>query len=71
MDKIILPLPVGTYTIEASLAGFKTEVRSGITLEVGRSYRIDFQLAIGQIADRVEITAASPILRTESPESAR
>ena len=67
-DYSLVLLPVGTYTIEASLAGFKTEVRSGITLEVGRSYRIDFQLAIGQIADRVEITAASPILRTESPE---
>jgi hypothetical protein len=67
-DYSLVRLPVGTYTIEASLTGFKTEVRSGITVEVGRTYRIDFQLAVGQIADRVEITAQAPILRTEAPE---
>src|SRR5262249_52238954 len=67
-DYSLVRLPVGTYTIEASLAGFKTEVRRGITVEVGRIYRIDFELALGQIAERVEITAETPILRTEAPE---
>ena len=37
-------------------------------VEVGRTYRIDFQLTVGQIADRVEITSEAPILKTETPE---
>jgi hypothetical protein len=35
-------LPVGTYDLEASLQGFKTEARKGITVTVGTSFRAEF-----------------------------
>src|SRR5262245_25712262 len=33
------------YQVRVVMAGFKTEVRSGLRLEVGRTYRMDFELA--------------------------
>src|ERR1044072_7913326 len=35
-DYTVINLPVGGYEIRASTTGFKTEVRTGITLEVGQ-----------------------------------
>jgi hypothetical protein len=59
------------YRLEASMPGFKTEVRSGLKLEVGRTYRQDFKLDVGAPADRVEVLANAPILKTETPELAQ
>src|ERR1700733_7396305 len=41
-------LPIGSYEIEASKAGFQNSIRSGITLSVGSSPVIDLPLAVGQ-----------------------
>ena len=37
-------LPVGSYEVAATLAGFQTTTRSGITLTVGRNAVVDFVL---------------------------
>src|SRR5579862_9148168 len=39
-------LPVGTYDLEASLSGFRTEVRKGITVSVGASVAVDLTLSV-------------------------
>jgi len=67
-DYTLVSLPVDTYEIRASLPGFKTEVRTGVKLEIGRTYRIDFRLTIGEIAQTVEVNAQAPMLKTETPE---
>jgi outer membrane receptor protein involved in Fe transport len=67
-DYTISNLPVGTYEMQVSIPGFRTEVRTGITLEVGRTYRFDFALTISQVAERTEVVAEAPVLKTESPE---
>lgn len=67
-DYTLPNLPVGPYELQASGTGFRTEVRTGITLEVGRTYRIDFTLAVSQVAERIEVTAEAPLLTTEKPE---
>jgi len=64
----ISSLPVGTYELRVSMAGFKTEARTGITLEVGRTYRIDVPLTVGNVTETLEITSAAPVLKTETPE---
>src|SRR2546428_1001478 len=53
-------LTLGDYEVEAQLPGFQTEVRSGITLTVGRSAVVNFSLKIGQGSDKVTITAEAP-----------
>ena len=58
-------LEVGAYEVTCSAAGFKTEVRRGIVLELQQKLRLDFQMQIGQQAEMIEVTGAAPVLRTE------
>ena len=58
-------LDVGDYEVTCALPGFKTETRRGVALELEQKLRLDFQLQIGQQADKVEVTAAAPLLLTE------
>jgi hypothetical protein len=59
-------LPVGNYTVEAELQGFKKVSLGPFKLEVNQIARLDVKLEIGNTAQTVEITAAAPILQTES-----
>src|SRR5215475_13932461 len=59
-------LPPGTYTVSAALPGFKTNLRSGITLLVDQTARIDFTLEIGEVSEKVEVTGDAPLINTES-----
>src|SRR5262245_7692914 len=46
----ILPnLPVGPYRIEVSLAGFRTFVQTGITLELNATRVVNAVLEVGQV----------------------
>ncbi|PYS03351.1 MAG: hypothetical protein DMG16_05960 [Acidobacteria bacterium] len=57
-------LIVGSYEVEAQLPGFQTEVRSGITLSVGRNAVVNFALTVGQLSDKVTITAEAPLVES-------
>src|SRR6266581_4494407 len=57
-------LTLGNYEVEAQLPGFQTEVRSGITLTVGRSAVVNFSLKVGQVSDKVTITAEAPLVES-------
>lgn len=59
-------LPAGIYTVEAELQGFKKLTLGPFKLEVNQIARMDIKLEIGSTAETVEITAAAPILQTES-----
>ena len=56
----------GQYEVTIEAPGFRREVRSGIVLQVRDKLRIDFQLQLGQLSDNVEVTAAAPLLQSES-----
>src|ERR1700757_1613480 len=43
-------LDVGDYEVTCTAPAFRTEARSGITLELEQKLRLDFQLQIGQQA---------------------
>src|SRR5713101_9445784 len=55
-------LPVGKYEVQGQQSGFQTEIRSGITLTVGRVEVINLALKVGQISDKVTITAEAPLV---------
>ena len=61
-------LPVGAYTVQASSAGFKTVVHTGIVLAVGGSVIVDFSLPVGQITQTVTVEADVSRVETESSE---
>ncbi|MBV9745216.1 MAG: TonB-dependent receptor, partial [Acidobacteriia bacterium] len=61
-------LPEGTYDVSVTSAGFKKYVRSGITVEVAGTVRIDATLEVGAATESVTVEAAAPLLKTESGE---
>jgi hypothetical protein len=56
----ITSVPAGSYEVSAAIAGFKTEVRSGINVTVGSDVAVNFALTVGAISEKVEVTAEAP-----------
>ena len=54
----------GNYEVQAQVAGFQTEVRSGITLSVGREAVVNFTLQVGDVTQSVEVTGEAPMVNT-------
>lgn len=59
-------LPVGTYEVAASVAGFKKAVRTGLTLNVADRLAVEFRLEVGQVSETVSVTAEAPLIKTET-----
>ena len=51
-------LPVGHYLVTAEETGFKTALRSDVTLNVDQIQRVDLQLEAGNLSETVEVKAA-------------
>jgi hypothetical protein len=56
----------GAYRIVTSAQGFTTQVRNGITLEVGAEQVLNFTMQVGQTTERVEVTGAAPTVQLAS-----
>ncbi len=57
-------LPIGSYELQVSKAGFQTSLRTGITLTVGSAPVIDLQLAVGQATQTVTVSAEASQVET-------
>jgi hypothetical protein len=64
----IVQLPAGMYQLSVSSSGFKQYLRTGITVMVAQTLRIDVKLEVGNISETVEVNADAPLLKTESGE---
>ncbi|MCX6619636.1 MAG: TonB-dependent receptor [Acidobacteria bacterium] len=58
-------LEIGSYDITVEMPGFKTETKKNIALQVNDKARVDFQLAVGQASEHVEVTAEAALLKTD------
>jgi hypothetical protein len=63
-----IALKPSDYVIVAELAGFKREVRRGVTLQVNQAAQVDFRMQVGQVSEVVEVTEAAPLMNTQSAE---
>ena len=59
-------LTLGSYEIQAELMGFRTAIRSGITLTVGQEAVVDLTLQVGEISERVVVTGEAALVSTTS-----
>src|SRR5213594_2145626 len=59
-------LPVGGYEVRVELPGFRTEVRSGLTLTVTQEAVVNFTLQAGAVDQTVVVTEDAPIVNTTS-----
>jgi hypothetical protein len=63
----VLPnLPLGPYRLEAALPGFRTFVQTGIVLQVNSSPVVNVTLEVGQINERIEVSANAALVETRS-----
>jgi hypothetical protein len=65
---VIPNLPVGGYELRASQPGFRSWTRSNIALSSADNIRVDVVLDVGQVSERVQVTAEAPTLKTESTD---
>jgi len=61
-------LPAGSYQLTTTVQGFKQYVRTGITVQVAQTIRINIPLEVGSITETVTVNADAPLLQTESGE---
>jgi hypothetical protein len=64
----ILRLPVGTYTAEATAAGFEKTAYPPFTLVLNQTGRLNFQMKVGKVSETVEVTGSAPVLQTQDAQ---
>jgi outer membrane receptor protein involved in Fe transport len=57
-------LPVGLYSVEIEAQGFKSATASDLNIEVARTVVENFQLEIGALEQKVNVTADAPVIET-------
>ena len=58
----------GTYTLSASLQGFKTFSQTGIPLTAGNILRVNASLEIGDLTESVTVTSEAALLKTDKAD---
>ncbi|HEX9119278.1 MAG TPA: carboxypeptidase regulatory-like domain-containing protein, partial [Terriglobales bacterium] len=61
-DYVIALLPPGNYDVRVQAQGFTTALQKNVSLLVGRSVSLDFQLKPGAANEVVEVTSEPPIV---------
>ena len=59
---------IGTYVVTAEKPGFSVALADSIQVTVGTRQRVDLTLQIGQLTERVEVTAATTRLETDTSQ---
>jgi len=59
-------LPPGTYSITYELPGFKTIVREGIIVEVGKTATVNMAMEVATLAETVTVTGESPVVDVQN-----
>ncbi len=57
-------LVAGFYSVTAESTGFKKFVREGVQVRVGDRVELNIEMAIGDVAEQVEVKATTPLLAT-------
>src|SRR5437899_6159134 len=60
------PLKIGSYKVTASFQGFQTTTQTNIPVNVGSDVVINLELKPGAVTQTVEVSAAPPVLETQS-----
>src|ERR1051326_8991063 len=56
-DYVFAEMNIGTYSVTGELPGFKKVIVTGLQLDVDQRLRADLTLQVGEINDKVEVTA--------------
>lgn len=59
-------LQPGSYRVTVEAEGFSRSIQENVTLQMAREQRVDIDLTPGLVTETVEVTAAPPLLETET-----
>jgi len=60
-------LPPGIYMVTVTAPSFQTFTRDEIRVEIGHSVHLDFQMKIGSVATKVEVSGTASVLEPSNP----
>src|SRR5688572_3230870 len=58
----------GAYLVTSEKTGFSMALMDNVQVQVGARLRTDLQMAIGQVTEKVEVAATSPLIETDSSQ---
>ena len=58
----------GRYVVTAEKSGFAIALVDNVQVQVGARLRVDLEMPIGQVTEKVEVTAAQPLMETDSSQ---
>jgi hypothetical protein len=61
-------LPIGKYIARVQANGFRTEVRSGIGLEIDQKLPVNFTLQIGQVTEQIDVQAEAGLVNSQTSD---
>lgn len=61
-------LPIGKYSIEVVLSGFKPVTRSGIVLNVNDTVKLDAALEVGGLSETITVEGETPVVNTATAD---
>jgi hypothetical protein len=58
----------GVYVVTAEKSGFALALVENVQVQVGARLRVDLQMPVGQLSEKVEVRAGTPLLETDSSQ---
>ncbi len=55
----------GPYTIKATMAGFKDDVKTGVEVSLGEARTVDFTLGLATVTETVDVVAEAQVIDTQ------
>ena len=65
-EYVVTELKSGEYTVAVEHQGFKKALQAAFKLDVNQVVRVDITLAVGSISEEVVVTAAAPLIESET-----
>jgi len=65
-EYVVTGLKPGTYSVEVEHPGFKKAVQPNFKLDVNQVVRVDIQLAVGAVTETIEVSAAAPLVESQT-----
>jgi Carboxypeptidase regulatory-like domain/TonB dependent receptor-like, beta-barrel/TonB-dependent Receptor Plug Domain len=67
-DFAFLDVQTGTYSIKASITGFKAYERTTVVVSLNTTTRLDVAMEVGAMTENVTVTAEAAVLQTDTSE---
>lgn len=65
---VIPNLPPGSYSVTATMQGFKKFEQTGVTIQIATTTNLNIQLTLGQVSQTVTVKGGAPLLQTSTSE---